>query len=68
MTDPRRRRARELFDQALDLPPEERDAFLTAACEDDRDLIEVMQISAASIFRIALFGAKRIDKRMNLIF
>jgi WD40 repeat protein len=38
MPEQRRLRARALFDQAVDLPPPERGAFLDAACRDDADL------------------------------
>jgi WD40 repeat protein/tRNA A-37 threonylcarbamoyl transferase component Bud32 len=38
MSEDRRLRVRALFDQALDLPPEERDTLLDAACRDDPDL------------------------------
>jgi WD40 repeat protein/serine/threonine protein kinase len=38
MTPPRRERVWALFDQAVELPPGERDAFLDAACAGDADL------------------------------
>jgi WD40 repeat protein/predicted Ser/Thr protein kinase len=38
MAEPRSQRVRALFDQAADLPPEERGAFLDAVCPDDAAL------------------------------
>jgi tetratricopeptide (TPR) repeat protein len=38
MTEERPRRVRALFDQAADLPPADRRAFLDAGCADDTDL------------------------------
>ena len=50
MGDIRPRRARELFDQVLDLPPDQRDAFLAEACAGDRELEEEVRslVTAAS--------------------
>src|SRR5262249_37816342 len=38
MTEERPRRVRALFDQAADLPPADRRAFLDTCCPDDPDL------------------------------
>jgi WD40 repeat protein/predicted Ser/Thr protein kinase len=38
MTDPRRARVESLFQQAADLPPEDRDAFLDEQCGEDEEL------------------------------
>ena len=43
------RRAAELFEQALDLPPEERGAFLARACNDDAVRREVESLLAADL-------------------
>jgi hypothetical protein len=48
MKDERFRQIRDLFDAAMEQPPDSRQAFLEEACRDDKELLlEVVRLLAA---------------------
>ncbi len=48
MNDARWRRLSEIFDQALERPPDQRAAFLAEACEGDEELRQELEALLAS--------------------
>lgn len=55
MESERWQRKRELFEQALELPAEERESFLRAACDGDADLLRDVSVLVEADARAGIF-------------